>query len=200
MNNKTEKERMLAGEIYNSRDPELLTIHHHAQKLLKSFSNTPSTDTETKQKILASLLGSLGRNVWIESPFFCDYGENIFIGNNVFINYNCVLLDCNRITIGNNVLIGPAVQIYTATHPINAQERIRPSKDDPGLTTYVTRAEPVTIGDNTWLGGGAVLMPGVEIGENTTIGAGSVVTKSIPANVFAAGNPCRVIKAVPKVP
>ena len=189
---KTEKERMLAGEVYNSRDPELLARYHQARLLLKAFAETSSAETAQKQELLSALLGGLGRDVWIEAPFFCDYGKNIFIGNNVFVNYNCVFLDCNRISIGDNVLIGPAVQIYTATHPIAAHERIRPGQG--GTAGYLTRATPVRINNNVWVGGGAILMPGVEIGENTTIGAGSVVTKSVPADCFAAGNPCRVVR------
>jgi maltose O-acetyltransferase len=192
---KTEKERMLAGEPYNSRDPELLARYHQARLLLKAFAETSSTETAKKQAVLAALLGGLGRDVWIEAPFFCDYGENIFIGSDVFVNYNCVFLDCNRIFVGDNVLIGPAVQIYTATHPLAAGERIQ-SDQHRGVDRagYLTRALPVRIGNNVWIGGGAILMPGIEIGENTTLGAGSVVTKSVPANCFAAGNPCRVIR------
>jgi maltose O-acetyltransferase len=191
---KTEKERMLAGELYNARDPQLLAMAHRGRDLLATYAATPSAETAKKQEMLSSLLGGIGRNVWIEAPFFCNYGENIFIGNNVFVNYNCVFIDCNRITIGDNILIGPAVQIYTATHPIDAQERFQPSDDDPESTQYTTRALPVRIGSNVWLGGGAILMPGVQIGENSTIGAGAVVTESIPPNVFAAGNPCRIIR------
>lgn len=194
MSNKSEKERMLAGDPYNSRDPELLGMYHKARSLLATYAETPSTDAAAKQDVLKSLLGSMGAGVWIEAPFFCDYGENISIGNEVFINYNCVLLDCNRITIGNNVLIGPAVQVYTATHPLDARERISLNNDGAGSAQYVTRALPVRIGNNVWLGGGAILMPGVEIGDNTTIGAGAIVAKSVPANVFAAGNPCCIIR------
>ena len=194
MNRKTEKERMLAGEPYNARDPQLLAIAHRARDLLAAYVATPSAETATRQELLSSLLGGIGRNVWIEAPFFCNYGENIFIGNNVFVNYNCVFLDSNRITIGDNILIGPAVQVYTATHPIDPQERFQPSGDDPESTQYITRALPVRIGSNVWLGGGAILMPGVHIGENSAIGAGAVVTESIPPNVFAAGNPCRIIR------
>lgn len=189
---KTEKQRMLAGEPYNSRDPELLAMYHKARSLLQDFTATGSTDAQRKQAILTSLLGSIGDDVWIEAPFFCDYGENIAIGNHVFINYNCVLLDCNRIVIGNHVLIGPAVQIYTATHPLLANDRI--PFEDLLADGYVTQALPVRVGDRAWIGGGAILMPGIEIGENTTVGAGSVVTKSIPTNSFAAGNPCQVIR------
>jgi len=184
---------MLAGEPYYSRAPELLGMYHRARALLADYAATPSTNAERKQELLTSLLGRVGRDVWIEAPFFCDYGENIAIGDGVFINYNCVFLDCNRITIGNDVLVGPAVQIYTATHPLDPRERIRRDAESGG-STYVTRALPVEVGDNAWLGGGALLMPGISIGENTTIGAGSVVTQSIPPHVFAAGNPCRVMR------
>lgn len=184
---------MLAGEAYNSRAPELLARYHKARTLLKAFAETPATETAQKRALLAELFGGLGQEVWIEAPFFCDYGENIFIGSNVFVNYNCVFLDCNRIFIGDNVLIGPAVQIYTATHPLAASER-RQGNQAGACAGYLTRALPVRIGNNVWLGGAAILLPGIEIGENTTIGAGSVVTKSVPANCFAAGNPCRVIR------
>jgi maltose O-acetyltransferase len=194
MNWKTEKERMLAGELYNARDPQLLALAHRARALLATYAATPLMETETRRRLLSSLLGGIGRNVSIEAPFFCDYGENIVIGNNVFVNYNCVFLDCNRITIGDNILIGPAVQIYTATHPLDAQERFQPSEDDPASTRYSTQALPVRIESNVWLGGGTILMPGVQIGENSTIGAGAVVTESVPPNVFAAGNPCRIIR------
>jgi len=194
MNYKTEKERMLAGEPYNARDPQLLKIAHRARDLLAAYAATPSAETAARQEVLTSLLGGIGRNVWIEAPFFCNYGENIFIGNNVFVNYNCVFLDSNRITIGDNILFGPGVQVYTATHPIDARERFQPSDDGPESAQYTTRALPVCIGSNVWLGGGAILMPGVQIGENSAIGAGAVVTESVPPNVFAAGNPCRIIR------
>jgi maltose O-acetyltransferase len=191
---KTEKERMLAGKPYNARDPQLLALAHRARDLLAAYTATPSAETAKKQEVLSSLLRGIGRNVCIEAPFFCNYGENIFIGNNVFVNYNCVFLDSNLITFGDNILIGPAVQIYTATHPINAEERFHPSDGDPESTQYITQALPVGIGSNVWLGGGTILMPGVQIGENSTIGAGAVVTESVPPNVFAAGNPCRIIR------
>lgn len=193
---KSEKERMLAGEPYQSRDPELLSRYHEVRRLLKAFAETASTDLDRKQELLSLLFGRVGQGVWVEAPFFYDYGENTFIGNGVFINYNCVLLDSNRIDIGDHVLIGPAVQIYTATHPIAAHERILPGNGAGEAAGYLTQARPVKIGDRAWIGGGAILQPGVEVGENTTIGAGSVVTKSIPANCFAAGNPCRVIRGI----
>jgi maltose O-acetyltransferase len=185
----TERERMLNGEPYRSRDPELLGLYHRAKILLDQYSRTPSKDADDKQRILAELLGQVGLDVWIEAPFFCDYGVNIRIGGQCFINYNCVFLDSNTITIGTNVLIGPAVQLYTATHPLLPEERIRAG--EPG---YITRALPITIGDQVWIGGGAMVMPGVSIGSGSTVGAGSVVTKDIPERCFAAGNPCRILR------
>jgi maltose O-acetyltransferase len=185
----TERERMLAGESYRSRDPELLTLYHRAKSLLEKYSRTPSTNADDKQRILTELLGKVGSDVWIESPFFCDYGSNIRLGDHCFINYNCVFLDSNTITIGSNVLIGPAVQLYTATHPLPPDDRI--IAEVPG---YVTRALPINIGDRAWIGGGAMLMPGVSIGPGSTIGAGSVVTHDIPERCFAAGNPCRILR------
>lgn len=191
----TERERMLAGEPYRSRDPELLALYHNAQALLAEFRATASTERDEKRQIISSLLGQVGEDVWIEAPFFCDYGAHISIGSGVFINYNCVFLDSNTITIGDNTLIGPGVQIYTATHPLPARDRIRyENVDGTEGAYYVTHALPVQVGDNVWIGGGALLMPGVTVGDNTTIGAGSVVTKSIPPDCFAAGNPCTVIR------
>jgi maltose O-acetyltransferase len=191
----TEREKMLAGEFYHSRDPELLAMYHRCRKLLKAFSQADSEMADQKRAILLQLLGRVGENVWIEAPFFCDYGQNISIGDNVFINYNCLLLDCNRITIGNNVLLGPGVQLCTATHPVAAAERVVvPSRENGNVAGYRTRALPITVGNNVWLGGGAIVLPGVSIGDNTTIGAGSVVTRSIPSGVVAVGNPCRVVR------
>jgi maltose O-acetyltransferase len=192
---KTEKEKMLAGDPYQSRDPELLALYHRAKQLLVRFTALASDDLSGKEETLRSLLGSLGTAVWIEAPLFCDYGINIHIGNNCFVNYNCVFLDNNRITIGNNVLIGPAVQLYTASHPLLPEDRIL--QDDPRnplQTRYLTRALPITIGDSAWIGGGTIIMPGITIGAGTTIGAGSVVTRDVPDRCFAAGNPCRVLR------
>ncbi|MFC5045512.1 sugar O-acetyltransferase [Aquimarina hainanensis] len=191
----TEKQKMLAGKIYNSRDPELLEMHHKARKLLSKLNTLDSRDLETRKAILSDLLGNISEGVWVESPFFCDYGENISLGENSLINMNCVLLDVNKITIGKNVLIAPAVQIYTATHPVNPDERLvkNPTKDQATFTTY---GKPVTIGDNVWIGGNSTILPGVTIGNNVTIGAGSVVTKNIPDNTIAVGNPCRIVKKV----
>lgn len=187
----TEKEKMLSGANYNSRDPELIGLYHRARKLLHKYNNLDSTLVEQRDHILTELLGFKATGVWIEAPFFCDYGENISIGENSFVNVSCVFLDNNKITIGKNALIAPNVQIYTTTHPLKASERII---EDDESSRYLTSTKPVTIGDNVWIGGNTVIFPGANIGNNTTIGAGSVVTKSIPDNVLAFGNPCQVKK------
>lgn len=187
----TEKQKMLNGKAYDSRDPELLTMYHRARKLLKKYNTLDSELIAEQERILSELFGFKGPGVWIETPFFCDYGENISIGENTFVNTNCMFLDDNTITIGKNGLIAPYVQIYTATHPLRASERLIHQKDG---TRYLTSTKPVTIGDNVWIGGNSVIFPGVTIGNNVTIGAGSVVTKSIPDDVLAHGNPCKVIK------
>lgn len=185
----TEREKMLAGELYDCGDKELLARWHHAKKLQQLYNTTLSTSRETLDVILEELLGSAGINVWIAAPFFVDYGENIYLGNNVEINMNCIFLDCNRIEIGDFSGIGPGVHIYTVTHPVNAGQRLTENS-----TFWTSRTAPVKIGKNVWIGGGSIILPGVTIGDNTTIGAGSVVTKSIPGNVLAVGNPCRVIR------
>lgn len=190
---KTEKEKMLAGELYDPGDEGLITRWHIAKGLQQNYNRTDSTMRQELDGILNELLGSRGDNVWIAAPFFTDYGENIHIGNNVEVNMNCVFLDCNRIVIGDNSGIGPGVHIYTVFHPARAAERLSYAKDG-GFAFWKTQAVPVVIGKNVWIGGGTIILPGVTIGDNTTIGAGSVVTKSIPANCLAAGNPCRVIK------
>ncbi len=187
----TEKEKMLNGDFYNSRDPELIKIYHQARKLLKVYNNLDSEQMSDRDRILNELFEFKGQGVWIESPFFCDYGENISIGENTFINTNCMFLDNNKITIGKNGLIAPYVQIYTASHPSKASERIIQNGND---SRYLTFAKPVNIGDNVWIGGNSIIFPDVTIGDNVTIGAGSVVTKNIPDNVLALGNPCRVVK------
>ncbi|MEX0362517.1 MAG: sugar O-acetyltransferase [Allomuricauda sp.] len=187
----TEKEKMLAGDYYNSRDLELIQMYHRARKLLKQYNNLDSERIEEREQILDELFGYKGKGVWIESPFFCDYGENISIGENTFVNTNCMFLDNNKIAIGKNGLIAPYVQIYTANHPLKASDRI---VGEGQSSRYLTSTEPVTIGDNVWIGGNTVIFPGVTIGNNVTIGAGSVVTKNVPDNVLAFGNPCEIKK------
>lgn len=185
----SEREKMLQGKFYDSRDPELLQQYHKARKLLKAYNNLDSELFQEREQILEELFAFKGAGVWIEAPFFCDYGENISIGEGTFINTNCMFLDNNKISIGKNGLIGPYVQIYTAHHPIKAEERII---EKNGKSSYLTATKPVAIGDNVWIGGNTVVFPGITIGNNVTIGAGSVVTKDIPDGVLAFGNPCSI--------
>lgn len=180
----TEKEKMLRGELYNASDPELVQDRNRTRTLLKQFNNSGVDEQVLRQRILADLIPTQGPGLWIEPPFYCDYGSNISLGENVYFNFNCVVLDVAQVTIGNSVLIGPSVQIYTALHPMNWQER----------ASGIESGKPVVIGSHVWIGGGAIICPGVVIGQRSVIGAGSVVTKAIPNDVFAAGNPCRVIR------
>ena len=180
----TERDKMLRGELYDASDPQLVQERLRARRLLKAFNDSHPDDQDQRQALLAQLLGAVGAGVHIEPPFYCDYGSHILIGERVFLNFGCVILDCNIVRIGDNTQLGPAVQIYAATHPLQAAERIK----GPEL------GYPITIGRNVWIGGGAIIGPGVTIGDNTTIGAGSVVVKSIPAHALAVGNPCRVIR------
>ena len=182
---------MLHGEPYDSRDPELLSLYHRARKLMQAYNSLDSELLEKRQELLSDMLGSVGQGVWIEAPFFCDYGKHISIGENTFVNVNCMFLDNNTIHIGKNGLIAPYVQIYTASHPLRASERI---VEEQGASRYLTTTKPVHIGDNVWIGGNSVIFPGVTIGDNVTIGAGSVVNKDVPSNVLAVGNPCKVVK------
>lgn len=185
----TEKEKMLAGALYDGMDPELLERWHEAKRLQAAYNATPSTDALRLDELLERLLGSRGGDVWIAAPFFVDYGENIHLGRNVEINMNCVFLDCNRIEIGDFSGIGPGVHIYTVFHPVQPRERLCPTS-----RLWRSQTAPVVIGRNVWIGGGSIILPGVEIGDGTTVGAGSVVTRSLPAGVVAAGNPCRILR------
>ena len=155
---------------------------------------TDSENAEEKDRILTQLLGGRGKNLWITAPFFVDYGNNIYFGNNCEVNMNCTFLDDNKIIIGDNALIAPNVQMYTAFHPTNAAERFGQPKEDGSFAFCKTQTAPIVIGNNVWIGGGVIIMPGVTIGNNVVIGAGSVVTKDIPDNVVAYGNPCRVMR------
>ncbi len=184
MNNTSELEKMITGELYNAGDAELVALRSKARRLFSQYNAAGYDDKETKLTVLEELLGGFKGAIDIQSPFYCDYGLNIFTGDNLFINFNCIILDCARVTFGDNVFLAPNVQLYTAYHPIIAAERIKGPE----------YAAPITIGNHVWLGGGVIVCPGVTIGDNTTIGAGSVVTKDIPANVVAVGNPCRVIR------
>jgi maltose O-acetyltransferase len=181
-----EKSKMLAGELYDAADPELANERLHARLLLKRYNDLPAGQQELRQQLLKELIPSQGAGLWIEPPFYCDYGTNISLGDKVYFNFNCIILDVMQVTIGSNVLIGPAVQIYTAMHPMNWKER----------ASGVEFAKAISIGSDTWVGGGAIICPGVTVGSRSVIGAGSVVTRDIPDNVFAAGNPCRVIRVL----
>jgi maltose O-acetyltransferase len=192
----TEREKMLAGLIYDCGDSELLTRWHKAKNLMRDYNQMDSENLEGKERILKELLGGWGENLWITAPFFVDYGENIYFGNNCEVNMNCTFLDDNRITIGDNALIAPNVQIYTAFHPTNAKERFGTPKADGSFEFCKTQTAPVKIGNNVWIGGGAIILPGVCIGDDVVIGAGSVVTKDIPEHVVACGNPCRIVRNV----
>jgi len=188
-----ERERMLRGEFYDSRDPELLALAHRARALLARYNRSDSTDVTGRRLVLEELLGFAGKGVWIEPPFFCDYGTNISIGAATFVNVNCVMLDSAPISVGAFGLVGPGVQLLTVTHPAAAAERIVAESgiSGPGAP-YRTRAAPIRIGDRVWLGAGAIVLPGVTIGDEATIGAGSIVTSDIPAAVLAYGQPCTV--------
>ena len=183
---KSEREKMLAGEGYVAIDAELGAMNAKAQELLFRFNNSHPIESKKREEIIRKLFGSVGKNCIVKQPFFCDYGSNIFVGENFFANYDCVILDCNEVRIGNDVMFAPKVQIYTAYHPLDPEIR----------RTQLEYAAPIVIGDDVWLGGGVIVCPNVEIGAGTTVGAGSVVTKSIPPRVFAAGNPCRVIREI----
>lgn len=175
---------MLAGELYDPLDKQLSEERLKARLLIKDLNESPEDQPEARARTVKALLPHSSPDVWIQPPFYCDYGSNIQTGNKVFFNFNCVVLDVAQVTIGSRTMFGPNVQIYTATHPM--EHKVRAS----GLEN----AKPITIGDDVWVGGCAVICPGVSIGDRSVIGAGSVVTKDIPADVFAAGNPCRVIR------
>jgi maltose O-acetyltransferase len=182
----SQKAKMLAGELYLATDAELVAERLRARELLHRFNAAAPRDEAAATRLLAGLFGAFGEGTVVMAPFRCDYGYNVRIGRNGFVNYDCVFLDCAPITLGDDVQIGPAVQIYTATHPVDATIR----------RSGLEYALPVRVGDGAWIGGGSILLPGVTIGANTVIGAGSVVTRDVPAGMVAAGNPCRVLRAV----
>ena len=180
---RSELEKMLAGELYDALDPELVAARNRARDLCQMLNASREGDQELRRFVCTQLLGKGGQTVWMQPPFYCDYGKNIELGERVFFNFNCVVLDVCQVTIGDYTLFGPAVQILTPLHPLNAELR---RKQEYG--------KPIEIGSDVWVGGGALILPGVRIGSRTVIGAGSVVTRDIPDGVFAAGNPCRVIR------
>lgn len=181
---KTEKEKMLAGELYNALDLELSEDRTRTRLLIKQLNDGREDDAALREKILQQLIPNAGPDLWLQPPFYCDYGYNIITGEKVFFNFNCVVLDVTYVKIGSRTMFGPNVQVYTATHPINYKER----------ASGLEYAKPIHIGEDCWIGGSAVICPGVTIGDRTIIGAGSVVTRDIPSDVFAAGNPCKVIR------
>jgi maltose O-acetyltransferase len=183
---RSEKEKMIAGELYLPSDPQLTADRMRCRELLRAFNAGDPADGERRTKLLQALLGRAWLDTDIEPPFHCDYGYNIRVGSRFYANFLCVILDPAAVEIGDDVFFGPGVHVYTATHPVDAVERIR----GPEL------ARPVRIGSRVWIGGGSIILPGVSIGDGTTIGAGSVVTRDVPAGVVAAGNPCRVLRAL----
>ena len=193
---KTEFEKCMAGEPFiGERDPQIMEMTLRTKRLLAEFNATDLAATARRQELLRDMLGHVGQAVHVDMDFHCEYGRNIFVGDRVIINMNCTFVDNHRIDIGNNVLIASNVQIYTATHSTRVGERMAEPQDGGGVACY-TLARPVRIEDGAWIGGGAILLPGVTIGRNSVVGAGSVVTRSIPANCVAVGNPCRVIRQI----
>lgn len=182
---RSEREKMLAGDLYDPLDPELTAARTRARNLCRALNATREGEVEERRRVLSELFAAGGDSVWMQPPFWCDYGANIELGERVFFNFNCVVLDVCSVRIGSFTLFGPAVQIYTATHPLDA-----------GLRRDRELGKPVEIGEDVWVGGGAIILPGVTIGARAVIGAGSVVTRDLPAGVFAAGNPCRVVRAI----
>ncbi|TYR81328.1 sugar O-acetyltransferase [Priestia megaterium] len=185
---KTEKKKMLNGELYLAFDEELVKERIHARKLTRLFNQSIETDDDVRMSILKQLFGSTGKNIYIEPPFRCDYGANIHVGENFYANFDCIILDVCKVTIGDNCMLAPGVHIYTASHPLDAAERISGAEF----------GKPVVIGHNVWIGGRAVINPGVTIGNNVVIASGAVVTKDIPDDVVVGGNPAKIIKYLNK--
>lgn len=180
------KDRMLAGELYLADDPAIVADLDRAARLTERFNRSSAEDPQARAAALRELLGSLGEDAWVRPPFHCDYGHHTHLGARSFVNFNAVFLDVARITIGADVQIGPNVQLLTATHPVEPEPR----------RAKWEAAEPITIGDNVWLGGGVIVLAGVSIGDNTVVGAGAVVTRDLPANVVAVGNPARPVRTL----
>lgn len=183
---KTDKEKMLSGELYDAYVPELVAERNVVKERMHIHNRLLPSQLEEREVLIKETLGSTGNKFLIEQPFFCEYGYNIHLGENFFSNFNCVILDEAPVRFGDDVLLAPNVSIYTVNHAANAERR----------KAALEYAKPVTIGNNVWIGGNSVILPGVTIGDNTIIGAGSVVTRNIPANVIAAGNPCKVIRPI----
>ena len=183
----TEKEKMLAGEMFDTNlDQDLFNEIIKAQDICFEYNNTKPSNFEKRKELLLKLIGKTKEKFWIEQPFWCDYGYNIELGENFYSNHNLTILDAGKVKFGDNVFLGPNCSFYTVNHPIDVETRNK----------RLEYARPIEIGDNVWIGGDVIILPGVKIGNNTVIGAGSVVTKDVPANVIAVGNPCKVIKEV----
>lgn len=182
----TEWDKMQRNEIYDDFDEGLFDLRVKAKKLFREYNLTNDDETERRQALMKQLFKKVGERVWMETNFTCEFGKNITIGNDVYINFGCTLLDCGQITIGDNTLIGPNVSAYSANHSLDPEERI----------AGALIPKPITIGNRVWIGGGSTILGGVTIGDGSVIGAGSVVTRDIPAGVIAAGNPCRVIRPI----
>lgn len=182
----SEKEKMLRGDYYNPLDKELVSARIEARLLQQELNNCPADNGKQLKRLSKLLIPNQGKSCFIQAPFYCDYGTNIHLGKRVFFNFNCVILDVTPVKIGDRTMFGPNVQIYTASHPLEAKPR----------SSGTEFAKPITIGEDVWVGGNVTICPGVSIGDRSVIGAGSVVTKNIPADVFAAGNPCKVIKPI----
>lgn len=182
----SEKDKMISGKPYKAFGEELLKERQNAKELIFTFNSLRPNAIEERDEIIKELLGKTNGTFFIEPPFRCDYGYQIEIGENFYSNYNLIILDCAKVTIGNNVLIGPNVGIYTAGHPLHFKKR----------NEEYEYAFPINIGNNVWIGGNVVINPGITIGDNSVIGSGSVVTNNIPENVIAVGNPCKVIREI----
>ena len=182
----TEWEKLQSGKIYNDFDDDLFNRRVVAKKLFRQYNKTEDEETEKRYEIMKNLFQSVGKDVWIEPDFRCEFGKNIVIEDNVYINFGCVILDCAKAQIGANTLIGPNVGIYPVNHSLDAEERINGG----------CYGKPVTIGKNVWLGGDVKVLAGVTIGDNTVIGTGSIVTKDIPSGVVAVGNPCKLVRKI----
>lgn len=183
---KTEKEKMLAGELYISEDKQLVEERVEARRLTRLYNETKETESKERYDLLKQLLGKVGQELTIEPNFHCDYGSNIYLGERFFANFGCVFLDICEIHIGDNCMFGPAVQLYTATHPLEAALR----------NSGVEYGKPIRVGNNVWIGGSAIINPGVTVGDNAIIASGAVVTKDVPAGAIVGGNPAKIIKYV----
>ena len=175
---------MLAGELYDADDPELSAMRLRCRELMHALNRSSPAEVDLRRQTLTALVGGHGEKFWVEPPFYCDYGVNITVGDRVFANFNCTFLDVARITIGSDVLFAPGVQLYTASHPLDWRTR----------RLWLENAKPITVGSDVWVGGGAILLPGVSVGDRSVVGAGSVVTKDVPSDCVVAGNPARVIR------